>query len=80
MLTYEDVTEWFIKAAANLGLIAHPEEAAKGPKIAARAPSRFPGVPWILLFHLKGPPAFATSSMKKRMIALTCIHMAFHHW
>src|SRR5205085_1346906 len=25
MLTYEDVTEWFIKAAANLGLITHPE-------------------------------------------------------
>src|SRR5881392_2302431 len=25
MLTYEDVTGWFIKAAANLGLITHPE-------------------------------------------------------
>src|SRR5256885_7363372 len=30
------------------------------------------------LFHLRGPPGFATSSMKKRMIVLTCIHMAFH--
>src|SRR2546430_8614422 len=25
MLTYEDVTGWFIKATANLGLITHPE-------------------------------------------------------
>ena len=25
MLTYEDLTEWFLKSAANLGLIAHPE-------------------------------------------------------